>query len=179
MDQLRRELWQRICSNTGPDLFDKQTFVADEKLRLANGREDPLRAQLINFDGLMARGMSADQSQLAWRTIESLSQQGDQRFICCRVNGWSRDFDPQLISHRFTDFIPRGAGLELNRQQHTVRLSGDENGQSQGWFVGRLTRGCFPAVHFDDYFARMPNAHERKSFLIPVVADSDAGLDRL
>jgi hypothetical protein len=85
----------------------------------------------VYFYELISRSVSAHQlNVIAW-AFEMIGQESQESFIRCGVDGWGRHLDPKLIAGRFTDLVQGSAGLQLNAQQHAIRLCFQERSHSE------------------------------------------------
>ena len=93
------------------------------------------RLRSINLHRFVARGLAAQNLDLAARAIEGFRQQADHRLICRRVHGRRGDLDAQFGAEWLADFVVRRAGRDFQREADAVRLDGQKWGQRMGLTV--------------------------------------------
>ena len=102
------------------------------KTVLASGfsqlRGHVFRSEAVELDGLMARGVTADEVHAVPRAVQLLGEQINQRLVGRGIYGRRGDFDAEFVAQRLADFVGGGARLELDRQEDSVGLDA-----KKGW----------------------------------------------
>lgn len=89
---------------------------------LSQPRHYFLCGQAVNFERFVARGLAAQKNDVAPGTVQLIGQQPQQRLIGGRIDRRRGDFDAQLLAERLTNFVSRGARLQLYCKQHAIAL---------------------------------------------------------
>ena len=91
-------------------------------------RENVLGGEAVELDGLVARGVAADQFHAVAGAVQLLGEQLDEGLVGGGINGRGGDFDAEFVAERLADFVGGGARLELHREQKAVGLDA-----KKGW----------------------------------------------
>ena len=105
----------------------------------------------INLHDLLPRGLAADQSHFAARTIQRFCQQAEQGLIRRRVHGWRGDFDAEFRAMRIADYVLRGARLQLDGESDAVGLGGMKEGRAAGKLFFALVSIVFLPCISDEF----------------------------
>ena len=85
-------------------------------------RDYVFRGEAVELDGLVARGVAADQVHAVAGAVQLLGQELDERLVGGGIDGRRGDFDAEFVAERVADFVGGGARLELHRQEDSVGL---------------------------------------------------------
>ena len=101
-------------------------------LRRAQAAEHLFRREAVELDGLMARGVAADELHSVAGAVQLLGQELDEGLVGGGIDGRGGDFDAEFVAERLADFVGGGARLELDRQEQSIGL-GAEKGRHGHW----------------------------------------------